>query len=97
MQMMDGQTGKTADYEDNIILKTPISGTHIIYAIFDHCDSIFYDIDVEERDLDVAPAYMYNLNQIALSPMLWCFIIRTYRKKLRRFQFNQIERKPQNS
>ncbi|MFA7529178.1 MAG: DUF2357 domain-containing protein [Bacilli bacterium] len=68
MQMMDGQKPvKPPIMKTNIILKNPdFRNAYNLWLFLDHCDSIFYDIDVEERDLDVAPAYMYNLNQIAL-------------------------------
>ncbi|HOA78366.1 MAG TPA: DUF2357 domain-containing protein [Bacilli bacterium] len=68
MKMMDGQKPvKPPIMKTNIILKNPdFRNAYNLWLFLDHCDSIFYDIDVEERDLDVAPAYMYNLNQIAL-------------------------------
>lgn len=68
MKMLEGQKPvKPPIMKTNIILKNPdFRNAYNLWLFLDHCDSIFYDIDVEERDLDVAPAYMYNLNQIAL-------------------------------
>ncbi len=68
MKLMEGQKPvKPPIMKTNIILKNPdFRNAYNLWLFLDHCDSIFYDIDVEERDLDVAPSYMYNLNQIAL-------------------------------
>ncbi|MDD4388252.1 MAG: DUF2357 domain-containing protein, partial [Bacilli bacterium] len=68
MRMMEEQKPvKPPIMKTNIILKNPdFRNAYNLWLFLDHCDSVFYDIDVEERDLDIAPAYMYNLNQIAL-------------------------------
>ena len=68
MKMLEGQKPvRPPIMKTNILLKNPdFRNAYNLWLFLDHCDSVFYDIDVEEKDLEIAPAYMYNLNQIAL-------------------------------
>ena len=84
MKMMDGQKPvKPPIMKTNIILKTPISGTHIIYGYFSTIAIRSFTISTSRSEiLTSLPRICTILTKSPLSPMLWCFIIRTYRRKI---------------
>src|SRR5690554_3942536 len=86
MKMLEGQKPvKPPIMKTNIILKNPdFRNAYNLWLFLDHCDSVFYDIDVQERDLDIDPSYMYNLNQIALIT----YAVVLYNQKMRNKQYD---------
>lgn len=67
----------------NIILKNPdFRNAYNLWLFLDHYNALIYDIDVQEKDMDLDRDYIENLNQIALVNYAVIIYNQEYRKDI---------------
>lgn len=81
LEMKDAKPVLPPIMKTNIILKNPdFRNAYSLWLFLDSYNALIYDIDVQEKDLDIDSNYLMDLNQLAL--LAYSFIL--YNQKTRR-------------
>ncbi|HEY8395367.1 MAG TPA: DUF2357 domain-containing protein [Bacilli bacterium] len=81
MELKDAKPVLPPIMKTNIILKNPdFRNAYSLWLFLDSYNALIYDIDVQEKDLDIDSNYLMDLNQLAL--LAYSFIL--YNQKTRR-------------
>ena len=83
LEMKDAKPVLPPIMKTNIILKNPdFRNAYSLWLFLDSYNALIYDIDVQEKDLDIDSNYLMDLNQLAL--LAYSFILTTRKQGVMR-------------